>query len=471
MSISVGGLISGLDSNSMIEQMLEIQQQPIENLQQQTSAYEVELSTYGSLQSLLGELNTAMEGLNSEADLTSFSATSGDTDIFTVSADADAATGSYTISVTQMAEAHKLTSHAFGEDESVGEGTLHLQIGDGDVTDISVADTDSLEDVAKSINAADAGVQAAVIFDGTNHFLTLAAEETGSENTIRITTTDTGDDNNDDDAGLARLAYDAEGTTNMVNTQDAADAVITVDGVADIHRQTNEIDDVIQGITINLKSVPGDPETTTTLKVERNRADVVSSINSFVNAYNDTMEFIEEQQAFDASTGIGGVLQGDATTNSIRNRLMNLVSGTVYGTGTYEKLTEMGIDFNKDGDLKVDSEALNGALDENFDDVINFFSQSGDSPGLAVTLTTALDAMLDTTSGTLAARTSGIQESMNTNEDKVATLERQNTVWEERTRSQFNAMELLLAQYQTTGDYLTQQITGMQNLNSYISGK
>ena len=77
MSISVGGLISGLDTNSMIDQMLEIQQQPIENLQLQNSAYEVELSTYGSLQSVLGELNTAMEGLNSEDDLTSFSAASG----------------------------------------------------------------------------------------------------------------------------------------------------------------------------------------------------------------------------------------------------------------------------------------------------------------------------------------------------------------------------------------------------------
>jgi len=469
MSISVGGLISGLDTNDMIDQMLKIQQQPIETLKLQNSAYEVDLSTYGSLQSSLSTLSAAMDGLNSEAALTSFSATSGDTDLFTVSAEDNAKTGNYSISVTQMAEAQKLTSPAFTQDESVGEGTLHLQIGEGNVTNISVAATDSLEDVAQSINAADAGVQAAVLFDGTSYFLTLAAEDTGSENTISLTATDTGDDDDSDTNGLSRLVYDADGTTNMVNTQDAADAIITVDGVANIHRQTNEIDDVIQGITINLKSAPESPDNTTFLKVERNRANVVSSINAFVNAYNDVMTFIDEQQAFDASTEIGGVLQGDATTNSIRNRLKDMISGTVSGAGTYEKLADMGIELNGDGDLEVDSSALNNALDENFDDVISFFTQSAGTQGFAVNMSASLDSFLDTTSGSLATRTSGIQKTMDNNEDKMENLDRQNMIWETRIRSQYNAMELLLAQYQTTGDYLTQQITGMQNLNSYIS--
>ncbi|MFO7910779.1 MAG: hypothetical protein R6V15_01310, partial [Desulfotignum sp.] len=69
------------------------------------------------------------------------------------------------------------------------------------------------------------------------------------------------------------------------------------------------------------------------------------------------------------------------------------------------------------------------------------------------------------------ARTSGIQESMQTIEDKVERLERQNLMWEERTLAQYNAMEVLLAQYQTTGDYLTQQIVGLQNFNSYVANR
>ena len=73
--------------------------------------------------------------------------------------------------------------------------------------------------------------------------------------------------------------------------------------------------------------------------------------------------------------------------------------------------------------------------------------------------------------GTLAVRTDGIQNSIDNIADQVERIEMRNLAWETRTRAQFNALELLLAEYQTTGEYLSQQIVGMQNLNSYISNK
>jgi flagellar hook-associated protein 2 len=82
-----------------------------------------------------------------------------------------------------------------------------------------------------------------------------------------------------------------------------------------------------------------------------------------------------------------------------------------------------------------------------------------------------LDAMLDTTNGTLAARTEGIQKSIDSIEDQVERTEMRISAWETRTRAQFNALELLLSEFQTTGDYLSQQLTGMQNLNNYISNR
>jgi flagellar hook-associated protein 2 len=82
-----------------------------------------------------------------------------------------------------------------------------------------------------------------------------------------------------------------------------------------------------------------------------------------------------------------------------------------------------------------------------------------------------LDAILDDTTGTLAARTQGIQSSISNLQDQAETLEMRNAMWEERTRAQFNSLELLLAQYQSTGDYLTQQITGLQNFNSYVANR
>jgi flagellar hook-associated protein 2 len=80
-----------------------------------------------------------------------------------------------------------------------------------------------------------------------------------------------------------------------------------------------------------------------------------------------------------------------------------------------------------------------------------------------------LYAILKSTDGTLAARTDGIQNSIDGIEDQVERIEMRNLAWETRTRAQFNALELLLAEYQTTGNYLSQQIQSLQNLNRYIS--
>jgi len=133
-------------------------------------------------------------------------------------------------------------------------------------------------------------------------------------------------------------------------------------------------------------------------------------------------------------------------------------------------LADLGIALNTEGRLEVDSSTLNSALDDHFDDVLQFFTQSTEgSEGFAVRMVDTMDTILDSTAGTLAARTDGIQNSIDDIGDQVERIEMRNSAWETRTRAQFNALELLLAEYQTTGNYLTQQVMGMQNLNNYIS--
>ena len=490
MSLSVGGLMSGLDTNSIIGQLLALQQKPIIKLQRQEAAYQVELSAYGNLQSALSSLKSAMDGLDSASNLTSFSASSGDTDLFTVSADENASAGSYDVKVQNLAKIHKLTSKkvgdgttledgAFADGEYVGEGTIHLKVGSGSTMDIAVSATDTIKEVAQSINDAEAGVQASVIFDGTYHFLTLTADETGAENVINLTVTDEGDDPDPsepesrdiDMIGLSRLVYDKNVTENLGNTQTAADSNITVDGVSNISRNTNVIDDVIEGVTITLESAP-DTDNETTLTVSGNTSGFVSKINSFVSAYNNMLDFFDSAQSYNPESETAGVLMGDATTNNVRNSLRNMVTNTVPGVESFERLTGLGITMNSEGRLEVDSSALNSALDDHFDDVVEFFTQATEgSEGFAVRMVDTLDVMLDSTGGTLDARTDGIQNSIEDIQDQVERIEMRNLAWETRTRAQFNTLELLLAGYQTTGNYLSQQITGMQNLNNYISNR
>jgi flagellar hook-associated protein 2 len=471
MTISVGGLMSGLDTNGIIEQMLSIQQRPILSLQRNEAEYQVKLSTYGNFKSLLTGLKSSMEALDSENDLIRFTAQSGDTGLFTVSADETATAGNYNITVSQMADVHKLTSVAFAEAEAVGEGTIHLSLGAADAVDIAISDTDTIQDVADAINDADAGVNAAVIFDGTDYYLTLTGEETGADQVINLTVTDT-DLNNIDAFGLSRLVYDEGGTINMTNTQSAADAIITVDGVADIQRSTNVIDDVIEGVTLTLASAPDAPDNTTSLSITRNTGTASQAIATFVSKYNNVLDFIATQQKYDPATGDAGLLLGDATTNTIRNNLKSLATGTISSTGDIDNLTDLGIAFNEEGRLEVDSDQLDDALKNNFDDVIQFFSRNDEeAEGFAIKTLDFLDTVLKDTTGTLAARTKGIQSTIGDLQDQVETMEMRNAAWEERTRAQFNSLELLLAQYQSTGDYLTQQIMGMQNLNSFVANR
>jgi flagellar hook-associated protein 2 len=272
--------------------------------------------------------------------------------------------------------------------------------------------------------------------------------------------------------GLSRLVYDKAVTENLSNTQDAADSIITVDGVADIHRDTNVIDDVIEGVTITLESAPAAPDNEATLTVRRDMAAVVSRITSFVDAYNEVLDLFETYQSYDSDTEAAGVLMGDATTKSIRNRLNRMVTDTVPGVESFGRLADLGIALNTEGQLEVDSSTLNSALDDHFDDVLQFFTQSTEgSEGFAVRMVDTLDAILNSTDGTLAARTDGIQNSIDDIEDKVEREEMRVLAWEVRTRAQFNALEVLLAEYQTTGDYLSQQILSLQNLNNNISNR
>jgi len=485
MSISVAGLMSGIDYNNIIDQLLTVQQEPIIKLQRQEAAYQVKLSTYGNLQSTLSSLKSAMDEFDSASDLMSFSASSGDPDLFTVSADENAIAGSYDITVQNLAKVHKLTSKkvgdgttsedgAFADGEYVGKGTIHLKVGSGSTMDIDVSATDTIEEVARSINDAESGAHASVIFDGTHYFLTLAADETGSENVINLTVTDEGDDldpSNTDMIGLSRLVYDKDVTDNLENTQPAADAMITVDGVSSISRRTNVIDDVIEGVTITLESAP-DTDNETTLTVSGSTSEFVSKINSFVSAYNNVLDFFDAAQSYNQDAGTAGVLLGDATANSIRSRLDRLITGTVSGVESFSRLSDFGITLNAEGRLEVDSSTIDSTLDDHFDDVVEFFTQATEgAEGFAVRMVDTLDAILDSTGGSLDARTDGIQSSIEDIHDQVERIEMRNLAWETRTRAQFNALELLIAGYQNTGNFLTQQITGMQNLNNYVSNK
>lgn len=190
---SVSGLSTGFDWASMVEQLIAIDHQRVDLVEAKKSKYEAQLSAWQSFNTKLLSLKTACEALKEPEDfylysagLTSDSSTVGASDLVSAATDSTASTGSYTLKITNLAAAQKLSSNPFTS-KTTALGSSYA----GDILingrTVTVSATDSLVDAAYSINSLNAGsnptgVTATVVNYGTNDYrLVLTSDETGED--------------------------------------------------------------------------------------------------------------------------------------------------------------------------------------------------------------------------------------------------------------------------------------------------
>ena len=310
------GLVSGTNYGTLISELMTAAEKPVTQLENNMAAYSVTLSAYSTLSSDLSSLQTALDALTSSTDgFSLLSAVSGDETLVTVKAASGAATGSYSLSVNRLATGEKLKSATFGATEPVGAGTLTLTVG-GNSTDITVGSSDTISDVADSINKTGAGVMATIVNTGTNQVLMLKSTKTGASNSFTISVNDS-DGNNTDSTGLSRLSYTGTASNQMTLVQAAQDASLTIDGV-DVTSSSNTVSDAVQGLTFTLK---GESSSPTTVDVTTDTSGIESEIKTFVDTYNKVadLHFYRTKLQLE-HIHQGGTLLGDLTTNLIRNK-------------------------------------------------------------------------------------------------------------------------------------------------------
>jgi flagellar hook-associated protein 2 len=481
MGLTVSGLVSGIDVDSLVEQLSEVERRPIQKLSLREADYQVRLTAYGNLKGFLEELRTSAMGLDSALDFKTFQASSSDEERFTATAATGAVQGTYNLTVHQLAQAHKIVSVGF-DDTPVGPGTLQISAGPGLSTEISISATDTIDDVAEAINDAGAGINAIVISDGSHKFLSLSSDQTGENHRITVSVTNDADGSDTDTQGLSRLhyapTYDAEGepvsgTFNMSQSQKAQNAIISVDGVDNIVRDSNTIDDAIKGVTLTLYQAHEDPlNESSTLTVGRDTEAVVAKVGDFLEKYNQLLEFFDTvQRKPDAESQSTGVLFNDSTTKRIQKSLSDMLAGVIMADGSLDRLANLGVSLNEQNRLALTPSTLTEALNNNFEEVVDFFTLNPEegSQGFAVQMVDRLDGMLKANTGLLSARQKGIQASIDDIQEKVIDIEARVEKMAARTRKQFESLELLLGQYQATADFLTQQLVGLDNLNNAIS--
>ena len=432
MSFKAGGLISGLDTNSIIDQLVKIDRFPITKLQAKKSGFKSQISALGRVKSSINGLITAAKNLDTANEVLALKGTSTDTDAFTATALGSAAPGSYSIEISNLAVAAKKRSTAFSDSNTaaVQAGTLTFAIKEADPVEVTIAEGDTLQDVAFSINQTVEGVSATIIFDGTSSYLSLTNDETGHAV-------------GSDPSTAMKVTEVYTGTTGtelgLTEIQAATNAKLTIDGLS-VESDTNKVTNAISGVTIKLLDTTSKTET---LAVAADPEQVSTNVKKLVTAYNDVLTVLAKETTITQGTNRNATLGSDPTLRSLRGTLSQLVTGAIssLSSNKYDSLASIGITTSSTGQLSVTSSKLEEALAANLTGVGLVFTADD---GIADTLVNALKPYVDL-DGILANREDGINRSVKAIDKRVESMELRLEKYRLQLVRQFSKMETALS--------------------------
>lgn len=432
-SVSFTGLATGLDTASIVAQLMEIRRRPVYRLENRLVDFQNQLAALSSLKAKLMALQEAAAGLDTVGEFNALGTTSSHEGILTASAGPGAAPGNYEIIVESLATARKDISQGYASpDTVVGQGTVWFTVG-GVTTPVAVPDGTTVAEFKDLINNSVDGVSASLINDGSggdSYYLVLRGDNEGADGDFQIITT-----------GLTGGAAPVWTTTQI-----AADARLKVDGI-DVIAGSNNPDGVISGLTLNLHQA--EPGTTVNIQVDLDGQQVTESVQALVEAYNDLFAFIQEQSAPE------GDLHGHPTLRSVASRMANLFTSPLTGgLGTMTMLLEVGITTGEDRQLLWDPEKFQKALETDFSGVRDLFIEREGNLGKGYLIRTAIDDMTDSVSGLFKISSDALNNKIRSTDQSIERYERSLESYRMNLEARFTAMERMVAQLQAQGNYL-----------------
>lgn len=457
-SVSLSGAVTGLDTSSLIDELVAVASGAKNQVQKKIVNYETLSELYATLNTRVTAVDTALAAIDDATDFREFTGTSTDEDVFTVATDGDAVAGSYAITVNSLAEAqiHNVTVESttrfassstaiFGSGEA---GSFEITV-DGTAEDIAVDDTTTLAGLASSINDID-GVSAYVVQIATE-------EATGSDEFQLFVQADT--------AGLyegaERFTFDFSGLTASSGSDTELQA--GVNGSATIAGQTitsatNKFE-AIDGITINAVSTG-----TSIATVALDSTAMSDKVSTFVDAYNGMVSFIASNSTF-ASTGtnqdsvtIGGFV-GESTPRYIQQRMANLIS-VDYGTALSldsstqrTSLAQLGISTESTGLLTYSSSEFIESVDSYQSSVESIFSDTSGS--FSESMRALIDEVIDSTDGNIVVMQDTIDDAVDRLETSLDFHTDRLTKYRARLTKQFNRLEAITSGFNGTKAFLT----------------
>ncbi|MBT9556117.1 MAG: flagellar filament capping protein FliD [Myxococcales bacterium] len=441
MTIRTGGIASGLDTNSIIDQLVAIERAPINSLNTKKNGQTAQISTLAKIKAALQKIETAAKSLDTQAELFSMKTTSTAEASFTAKAAGNAGAGSYDVTVTQLAKAAKMRSAGIANtDLAVKSGTVNVTLKGGEAQSFSIAAGDKLADVAAKFNEQIDGATATVINDGTTSYITFTSDETGFRK-----------DQTPADALVVDFAYTgAVGNEIALSTVQAAqNAAFTLDGLP-VTSELNDVTSAITGVTLTLKKETTQAEK---LKVETDPAAVETKLKALVDAYNEAVEMVTKETTVNPTSDRRKTLAGDATVRGIRNALSGASTGSIASMANtpFPSLASIGIKTDATGKLSIDSTKLGTALATS-PTAISKLMNADD--GILGRIKTATKSYTDA-DGMLTNRSKGLTDSVKGIDARIASLETRVETYKAQLVKQFTSMESALSKIQSQGNAIS----------------
>ena len=453
-SISSPGIGSGLDISGIVSKLVALERQPLVQLQKAASSAQSRLSLYGQVKSQLSTLEDAAQKLGSSDAWTGMTVSSSNPAAISANAAPGSSPAGFSVEVTALAK-KQVTVVAPGQ---LGNGslTLHSWATGAFVSEGGAAVTITIDDsantlaaIASNINSSASGVEAMVVQSAEGERLVLRSTQTGADYGFDVSFVPT-------DGGQGQEGADLSFTT-LPPTQPAQDARFLVDGL-EFKSSSNSVAEALPGVSLKLTQVTTAP---VEIKLEQDKEAMKKSIQALVDAYNTVNSTLANAMKYNPETKSAAPLQGDSTAVGLQGALRSLMRTELSGQ-SFERLQDLGISFQSNGSLAVNSSKLEAALDKPAD-LKDFFASSTSGPlrGFGLQVADFVKNALSS-DGRVTVRTEALQAGIKRNSSDQELVNVRAERMQARLLEVYNAMDTKVGRLNSINNYVSQQLSSLK---------
>ncbi len=447
--------VGGGQFKQAVQQLIEAESQPIKTLEKRKAKEDTRLKLFHEFKTKFAGLEKAISEVATFRKFRELKADLGEgTGMISVTLDKDVAEpGQYNLEVDELAARTSVISNGFenADENLLGIGFITLNSQSGETTNIYIDDKNSsLRGISSQINQqTNSPVRASVIRDDsqpeTPWKLLFTGKKDGAANQIDYPEFYFMD-------GSAELYID--------DNKDAKNGLVVIDGF-EIETGSNDIANFLPGVNIHLKQAK--PDQSFTLTISEDYQKISGKVKGLVEQINQVLQFIDKQNSVDGTTDTTATFSGDSSLQSLEYLLRNVVH-EAYNSFIpgQEKtppvfLNQIGIEFEKNGQLTFKEEKFNKSLESNFDGIS--MAITGEN-GLANRLKGVFETYSRAGNGILTAKEAGFHSRIKTIDNQID----QKTKYLDRRKqdivNQFSHLESTLSDMQRQQQYLAASLPG-----------